>query len=73
MDSFQLDSLAQLFQGLQEEELAARLKVTPQVLQKAKTQTDFEQWSQQRDPEKLSWSYRQNTQRYFVNLSLGGN
>gem|GEM_PF-6662278 len=72
MTSPHLDSLTQLFQGLNEAEFAARLGIAPSALSQLVNQPDFERWSQTADPEGVSWRYDEKRQRYFANLSLGG-
>ncbi|NEP50439.1 MAG: hypothetical protein F6K65_17135 [Moorea sp. SIO3C2] len=71
MNSPELNSLSQFLQGLSEEDLAQRLGVAPATLQELRDQPDFKQWSQDKDPESVSWRYQKDKQRYIVNLSFG--
>ncbi|NET81196.1 MAG: hypothetical protein F6J94_04270 [Moorea sp. SIO1F2] len=71
MNSPEFNSLSQFLQGLSEEELAQRLGVAPATLQELRDQADFKQWSQDKDPESVSWRYQKDKQRYIINLSFG--
>ncbi|WP_424102490.1 hypothetical protein [Moorena producens] len=71
MNSPEFNSLSQFLQGLSEEELAQRLGVAPAILQQLRDKPDFKQWSQDKDPESVSWRYQKDKQRYIVNLSFG--
>ncbi len=71
MNSPEFNSLNQLFEGLSEEELAQRLGVEPATLQQLREQPNFQQWSQDKDPESVSWRYQKHKQRYIINLSFG--
>lgn len=71
MNASELNSLSQLLQGLEAAKLAARLGISTVILTQHRQQPDFEQWSQQSDPEGVSWRYDEKSQRYRVNLSFG--
>lgn len=71
MNSPELNSLSEFLQGLSEEDLAKRLGVAPAKLQELRDKPDFKQWSQDKDPESVSWRYQKDKQRYIVNLSFG--
>lgn len=57
-----VDSLSDrsLFQA----ELAKRLGVHPATLSKNRSKANFAKWSQDRDPERLTWEYVPATERY---------
>ncbi|MEA5472405.1 hypothetical protein [Spirulina sp. 06S082] len=69
MNVSEFDTLAQFINGLSQEELAQRLQVSVLKLQEMSQNSDFEQWSQQHDPEGVSWKIGQN-RRYLVNLAF---
>ncbi|WP_158517521.1 hypothetical protein [Moorena producens] len=48
-----------------------RLGVAPATLQELREKPDFKQWSQDKDPESVSWRYQKDKQRYIINLSFG--
>lgn len=49
-------------------ELATRLDVNPSTVSKRKTDDDFAEWSQSRDPEGIAWEYSPDT-KMFIPLS----
>jgi hypothetical protein len=53
-------TLAQFLSGLSHKELAQRLNVTELKLQEMSGTSDFQQWSQQQDPEGVSWKISHN-------------
>lgn len=42
-------------------QLAERLNTTPTILRHKKRLADFEDWSRQRDPDRIAWTYHQGT------------
>ncbi|HAN74233.1 MAG TPA: hypothetical protein DCQ51_02580 [Planktothrix sp. UBA8407] len=49
---------------LNQSELAQRLGVHPTTLSKWKTKAEFSDWSYQRDPDAICWSYSAETKRF---------
>jgi hypothetical protein len=75
MSVSEFDTLAQFVNGLSQEELAQRLQISAIELQEMSKNTDFEQWSQQHDPEGVSWKIGKNigkNRRYLANFAFGG-
>ena len=52
--------------GVSQKALAQRLAVTPQTLARRRSKSDFAQWSQTKDPERLTWSYQASTRLFNV-------
>lgn len=50
--------------GLTQAELAKRLKVDSGTLSKNRSKTSFTDWSRDKDPEGLAWSYLPELKRY---------
>jgi hypothetical protein len=53
------------YEPLIQSELAKRLEINPSTIGRKKSDSDFPQWSQSRDPEGVSWQYVAET-RMFV-------
>jgi Cu2+-exporting ATPase len=51
--------------GLTQSELARRLGVAAKTLTRRRNSRSFAEWSQQKDPEKLSWNYQPDAQRFY--------
>ena len=49
---------------LTQKELAARLKVSSSTISKQKSKPNFTHWSQEKDPEGLSWELSQETKKF---------
>ncbi len=55
--------------GLIQAELAKRLEITPSTLGRRKSDPDFPDWSQNRDPEGVAWKYIPET-KLFVPIEI---
>jgi hypothetical protein len=52
-------------QSLIQAELAKRLDVHSSTVGKRKSDPDFAEWSQSRDPEGIAWEYSSDTKEFF--------
>lgn len=57
--------------GLTQAELAKRLKVDSGTLSKNRSKVSFTDWSRDKDPEGLAWSYLPELKRYTSTVSTG--
>lgn len=58
-------SPAQSLQALNQAELAKRLDVHSSTVRKRKSDPDFSEWSQSRDPEGVAWTYSPDTKEFL--------
>ncbi len=57
--------------SMNQSELARRLGVNKSQISRRKTQTDFEHWSQEHDPDAIAWKY-DDEKKLFVPQHFGG-
>lgn len=60
-----LDKAAKVAQALIQAELAKRLDVHPSTVGKRKSDPDFAEWSQSKDPEGIAWEYSPETKEFL--------
>ncbi|MEM9542614.1 MAG: hypothetical protein AAGA60_24365 [Cyanobacteria bacterium P01_E01_bin.42] len=74
MSISEFETLAQFLSGLNSSELSQRLNISEPMLQEMSNTSDFGEWSQQRDPEGVSWKVKgnklENNRRYLPNLGF---
>lgn len=60
---------ANIPQNLNQLELAKRLKVHPNTVSRWKTKPQFQEWSHQKDPDRIAWQYSLKTRRFSPALN----
>ncbi|MEM8830928.1 MAG: hypothetical protein AAGE96_16445 [Cyanobacteria bacterium P01_G01_bin.19] len=63
------DTSIDVRQSLIQAELAKRLDLNTSTVGRRKSDPDFEEWSQSKDPEGIAWRYEEETKLFIANVS----